>query len=595
MGIIRKLFIVTAALLVIAAAWVCWSRPVRVDMAGYVPGDSIVYIEANGLPELLAGLTSTDAWRELAPEADVPTDYGRFISLSRFAALTGIGKNDWVVLSRAQVAITVLGFDAVERPDASLHVSPRVALVAETHTSEWRLRGAVEKLAGDFARRSYGSPSVERKEVDGTQFITWADPSGSRRKLVAAVSGSVAVIGNDEAAVRACLSVRRGERPSLAGNEQLGLMREQLGAGDSLAFGFVPAGSPAKIVEVFAPAFVADVSPDAQIQSLLASFLPQLVNRIVGGISWSSKVVNGAVEDHYFITLPDNLGDRLTAPFQPAPNSEFGAASFLPPKTYQVSRYTFYDPALAWRGLNAGLSSQVSVVQAAYIARALEALLRPYGVESPREFFPAAGSEIVTARLDQSSESKVLIAVVRERDALRKQVVQVLGGSFQTEKVGDDQLMVSKGSEKRAASFSGSYLLMGEEEDLRRCLTSRAANQTLRNTDTSQAVATSLFPEQPFVTTLTADAEQARSVVLYVAGKGGTHRGGSGGGVFEQKLSQRPYSLSQTRLTAQGIEKKTRSSFGLIGEVLVRLTNTEAGGLAEGYRIPKTTGLAANE
>ncbi|HEX6623616.1 MAG TPA: hypothetical protein VF064_07875, partial [Pyrinomonadaceae bacterium] len=319
MGVLRKLLIVAAALVLAAVGWLWWNRVVKVDMAAYVPGDSLIYVEANDLPRVLDGLTSTSAWRELAPAGRVRTDYERGVKLSGFAAATGIGPGDWVVLARAQLAVAVLGFDAAAEPDATLKFKPRLALVAETHTSEWRVRGVAEKLIGDFARRSFNAQDVKRAETDGAHFLTWSDPNGSRRSLVAAVSGSVLVIGNDEAAVRSCLAVRRGERPSLAGNEQLKLMRERLGAGESMAFGFAPAGSPAKIVEVFAPAFVPGFSPDQRMQSSMATFLPQLANRVVGDLGWSSKAADGAVEDRYFISLPEGMGGRLAGPFTPHP------------------------------------------------------------------------------------------------------------------------------------------------------------------------------------------------------------------------------------------------------------------------------------
>src|SRR6201999_1032300 len=127
----------------------------------------------------------------------------------------------------------------------------------ETHTSEWRVKSAVEKLVGDFARRSFeGGVSVERKEVDGVPFFVWTEQGGVRRRIVAAVYESEVVVGKDESVVQSCLDVRRGARPGLAGNEQLKGMRARLGADGALAFGFAPRGRAAEILGGFAPAFV---------------------------------------------------------------------------------------------------------------------------------------------------------------------------------------------------------------------------------------------------------------------------------------------------------------------------------------------------
>src|SRR5205085_10254847 len=170
---LRRPLIVLLLLAAVAFAWLWLTRPSKVGMAAYVPADSIVYLEADSLPALFDGVTSTDAWRELARAAGAETGQAQSGLLTDLVSFTGVGPSDVVVLSRAQVAVAVLGFEAAEESDTTLRFSPRAALVAETHTSEWRVRAVVEKLAGDFARRSFGAASVERKEVDGVQFVTW--------------------------------------------------------------------------------------------------------------------------------------------------------------------------------------------------------------------------------------------------------------------------------------------------------------------------------------------------------------------------------------------------------------------------------------
>src|SRR5947209_7975196 len=347
MRIIRVALIFVFLLAAFVFAWLWWTRPVRVDMAAYVPADSIVYVEADSLQNIFDAVTSTDDWKELAPAAGVEIKRGRGDWLNSFMSFTGMGPSDAVVLSRAQVAVSVLGFEAVEEQDGALNYKPRAALVAETHTSEWRVKSAVEKLVGDFARRSFGAGVVERKEVDGVPFFVWTEQGGERRKIVAAVYESVVVVGKDETVVQACLDVRRGARPSLAGNEQLKEMRARLGADTALAFGFAPRGSAAKIVEVFAPAFVGGVSPDTKVQSVLATVLPQMINQTFGSFGWSSRAEGGRIEDHYFLELPDDMAERMQAPLAASDAQVSGAASLLPPETYQLTRYNFRSPEAA--------------------------------------------------------------------------------------------------------------------------------------------------------------------------------------------------------------------------------------------------------
>lgn len=546
-----------------AFAWLWFTRPRRVEMAAYVPADSIIYAEADSLPEILRAFTSTDAWRELAPAAGVETGYGRAGWLTGLLSFTGAGPSDAVVLSRAQVAVAVLGFQASEESDTTLRFTPRAAVVAETHTSGWRVRAAVEKLVGDFARRSFGAQSVERREVDGVAFLVWAEPSGAGRRLVAAAHESVAVVGNDEAAVRACLDVRRGARPSLAADGGLREMRARLGGEGVLAFGYAPRGSAARAVEVFAPAFVGGMTQEAKFQSVLATFLPQLVSQTVGAAGWGARAARGRIEDRYFLSLPGGMSQRLESPFTPSAGEAGGAAAVLPPDAYQVTFYDFRSPEEAWRGLGAALSSQVDVSRGTVITLALEALLKPYGVEKPREFLRACGGELATAKLEAASEGKVLVASVRDRAALREQALAHLGRGARAEQAGDAEMLISLDPDNGAAAFAGDYLLLGSEEDVRRCLRARLGGRTLRDSAVLKGAWQDSGGGAAFARTLTDDRDSARAVLSHLGGRGGA-------GAPEEALARHGYSSSQTRLADGGFEKRTLSAFGLFGEIVAR-------------------------
>jgi hypothetical protein len=565
MSNLRRALVAVLLLALAVFAWLWVTRPRRVEMAGYAPADSVAYFEVENLPEVFDAFTATGAWRELAPAAGVEARRGWRGWLPGFVSFTGLGPSETVVLSRAQVAVTVLGFQAAEESDTTLRYSPRAALVAETHTSGWRVRAAVEKLVGDFARRSMGAPPVERKEVDGVPFYTLAEEAGARRKIVAAVDGSVAFVGNDEAAVRACLDVRRGARPSLATDEGLREMRARLGGDGALAFGYAPRGSVAKTVEFFAPAFVGSITEDPQMQSVLATLAPRVVNQTLGSVGWIARADGGGIEDAYFVSLAGGMAERLQGPLTAAQHT-YGAAAVLPPDVHQVSFYDFRSPEEAYRGTGAALSSQVDAASAIFVTRGLMEFLKPYGVENPREFLRACGTQLATARLAPSSEGKVLVASVRDRAALREQALAHLGRGSKAERVGDVELLVSDDPELGAAAFAGEHLLMGSEGDVRRCVGAIGEGRTLREGAALKAAAPEFFESGAFARTFTDDREAARNVLSHLA------RGGGGdAGALEAALARRGFSVSETRLAEGGFEKRTRSAFGLFGEVYARL------------------------
>jgi hypothetical protein len=560
---VRRALVGILLLAIFVFAWLWFTRPRRANMATYAPADSIAYAEVNSLPEVFDAFTSTDAWRELAPAAGVDARQGWKGWRPGFVSFTGLGPSDAVVIARAQVAVAVLGFRADEEPDATLRLAPRVALVAETHTSEWRVRAAVEKLLGDFTRRAFGAPPVERKEVDGVPFYTWAEEGGGRRKLVAAVEGSLAVVGNDEAAVRACLDVRRGTRPSIAGDEGLREMRERVGGEGALAFGYAPRGSVAKAAEVLAPAFVAAFSEDPSVQRVLATLVPKLLNQTVGALGWSSRLAGGGIEDTLSLSLAGGMPQRLRAPLAASEGAREEAAGLLPPDASTLTFYNFRNPEDAWRGLNAAFSSQVDILSAGLITSALEGLAQPYGVQNPREFLRACGGEVATARLEAESEGKVLVAPVRDRAALREQVLAHLGRGARVERAGDAEIIVSADPERGAAAFVGDFVLTGAEGDVRRCLDSIGKRQTLREGAAYGAAPRGFFDETAFARTLSDERPAARSVLSLFA-----RRLDEAG--LERALARRPYAVSETRLGEGGFEMKTRSAFGWFGRVVTR-------------------------
>ncbi len=575
---LRRIVLLLLASGVLVAVWVWWNRPQPVDMAAYVPAGTLIYLEANSLPEVVQGLTATNAWRNLAPAAGLTQNVNRLGWLSHLSAWTGIGSAETVIFSRSQVAVAVLGFEATEESGTSLHIKPRIALVAETHTSAVRVQTALTKLIGNYARRAYGEPRIENKTPDDAIYITWATPDGTR-KIIVAIEESVAIIGNDEETVRACLAVRRGEQPSLANDEQLAQMRLRMSAGEALAFGYVPSAGMGKLLEVAAVVYARQAASDPKIQSAAAILLPQLTTRLLGGMAWSSRLADGMVEDSYYLALANGLAARLHDSLTASDTAQIRAVDFLPGATYQLTSYRFRDPEAAWRGLIAAISSQLEITIAPLIGRFLDESLVPFSIDAPRDFLRAAGPDITTARLDSDGSSLVLIATVRDRAALNALVRKRLGSSLKTETVGGAALLISAEAEQGAASFVDDVLIMGGAEEVRQCLADRAAARTLVTSQPVQAaVGGSFNPQPPDIITLTGERESTRRFISFLSRQSGLRKSPPDVVALQRSLSSLPYSRSETRLVEEGFEKQTRSAFGQFGSIVVQLaTDAETG------------------
>lgn len=566
----RRILLSIIVLVLLVIPWVWWNRPETVDMSAYVPADSVVYLEANNLPEIVRGLTSTNAWQTLAPPAGLNSNIAKLGWLSRWSAWTGIGPAETVVFSRAQVAVAVLGFDATEEAGTALNIKPRIALVAETHTSARRVQAAVTKLIGNYARRAYGEPKVESKETDDALVTTWSTAGGGR-KIIAAIAESTLIIGNDEEAVQSCLAVRRGERASLANDEQLAQMRLRMSATDALAFGYVSPAGTRKLLEVALIAYGGQLASDPKIQSAAAILIPQLANRILGGMAWSSRISGGAVEDSYYLSLQNELASRLQSALATSNESIIKASDFLPADTYQLTNYNYRDPEAAWRGLNAAISSQLEITIAPLVGRFLDESLRPFGIESPRDFLRTVGPDITTARLDGDGTALVLVASIRDRAALNTLVRRRLG-SVRTERISDAEMMIATDEAQGAAGFVGDHLITGGVDDVRRCLQERAALRTLAASNAFQGSAQLASGSDPAsMTTFTNDYQFSRRFISLLSRLNVIRQSPPNAAALQNALSERPYALSETRLVEGGFEKKTRSSFGQFGALAVQL------------------------
>ena len=567
----RRLLFVILALLILSLVWLWWNRPQKVDMTGYVPADALVYLEANDLPRIAGGLAETDAWRALAEPAGVRSGLGQVRWLSRVVAWTGIGTADAVVLARAQLAVAVFGFDAAEA-EGTLKIKPRYAVVAETHTSAWRTRSAIEKRVGDFARRAYGEPRVERKTIDDVEFTTWVAPDGERRIVTALMEG-MAVIGTDEDSVRACLAAKRGERPSLAGNGTLADMRRRVGGEDAAAFGYVSAAGTSKLLEVAATVYAPQLTPDPRAQSAAASMLPSLANKTLGAAGWAAHFSSGAVEDRYFLALENGVGARLRSALASAPPAGEEVGGFVPANTYSLSRYNYRDPAAAWRGLNAVLSSQFDALGAVFVGRLLESALKPYGIEEPNAFLSAIGPEIATARLDNTGQSTVTIVEVRDEAALKRFVAKRLGPNPRAERIGVNEMLVSKEEKRGAACFVAGRLLMGAAHQLRRCLEAQAGGRTLAAEQNFQKAGRGVATgEAANAVTYTDDTAAARTFIKALAAQRGIGTGAPGDAALAPALAALAYAVSETTFIDGGIERRTRSSFGQFGTLAAQFT-----------------------
>lgn len=558
----RTRVLVAGFALAVIAGWFYWNRPRRVDMAAYVPADCLAFLEADDLVELADGIGGSEAWTKLAGPLGARSSLLPNCWLIRLARWTGFGSGDAILLARSQVALVFTGAEA-SQSDTTLTVKPITTLVIETHTSPRRMRPVVERRIEEFARGRYGQPVLVRKQIDGVNLAEWSPPGGSGHIITAFVD-TAAIVGNDEASVVHCVTVRRGKLPSLAGKQQLEDLRRKVGASSSL-FGFL---SKAGVKPVLTAWVLSRGGSDPN-APIAARIFADTFGNIAEGFACGSRFSEGGAEDRCFLSLSEGVADKLRKTVVPDDRATDTALTLVPPDTQSISFYHFRDVEGLWRDLNAVVSSHADALGAIAARPFMRSLFKPYGIDDPDTFSRAVGTNLEMIRLEENAPS-VLVANALDRQSLRKLAQQRLGPTAKTETVGDAELMLSS-SDDFAASFAGNNFLTGTGDAVRRCLQARAQSQSLASVDAYRRSQRLIDISLPIIAlTFTGDRRAAISFVELFSTSERSAFSTNASSIDEASRSL-PYAVSVTMLKENGFEWSSRSAFGVFGSLAIGL------------------------
>lgn len=536
----------------------------RTDMAAYAPSDCLAFVEADNLNELAGGVEGTTAWKSLSGLVGARATFVPNRWLIRLARWTGIGSAETIVLARTQVAIVFTGAE-VSEVGPTLNVKPLATLIIETHTTPSRMRSMLEHRIEEFARRIYAQPQLVQKQIDGIELSEWVSADG-KRQIVTAFVDTAVLVGNDEVSVLNCIAARRGKRSALAGEKQFNDLRASVGASNASVFGFVSKSGVKALLQAFALYRTGAAADAVTFSRLFADTLGNLVE----GAGWSSRFVDGMVEDRSSITLAEGVADRLRTSVVPPDRFVVSDLPFVPPDAHSVSLYHFRDVEGLWRELNAVVSSHADLVGAIAARPMLRTLLKPYGIEDPDTFAHAVGTHLETIRLDDGSPS-VLLSEALDRQSLRTLAQKRLGPRPTTEPVGDSELMLSV-ADNWAMSFAENHFLSGPADAVRRCLQAKAQSQSLASVDAVRRAERLIDVSLPLTAvTLTNDQHAAISFVeLFSQQERPTFS--TNATAVDEAVRSLPYAVSVTMLKDKGFEWTSRSAFGLVGSLAVALT-----------------------
>lgn len=547
---LRIVLILVLLAILIAAAGIWFNLPAPADLAGYAPADSIVYVEFNSLADVARTIQHTDAWKAATPiTGSRPGTDNRLLTT---AVRAGIGPIESVLFARTQVALVVVGLNTSERDD-TLKVKPELALIAETHTSRWRTKPVMVESVKRLAEFAYGASSCVGPTDDGDR-IECSIP-GSDRKLVGAINGTTVILANSDNALRSCLEVRSGTRPSIGTDAEFTKMRSSVATGQSLGFGYISSANSAKLFSWTVPLLMGIPPGDEYFQQLLALS----AGKILRGIAWTAEPSGGRIEDRFVFSLESGVVERLQPAFQTSARDE-NFWKLVPGSFESLTIYRSREPAAAWNSLDNAVAFKLDALPAVLFGSMLQSSLSVYGINNPKEALSALSPPLLTMKPSSGVEGSVLIARVSDEALLRRSLGQVTG------KVTPPQVLEGLQAEpdpakEYSAVFADGYVLLGKTENMRQCLAELRRSEAMI-TEEKKKVQDSARESTAAIVTYANDEARLVNFISTLLLLQGRRLSSEELSKLENTLGPTIFAETETRLSSVGIERKTRSAFG---------------------------------
>jgi len=561
----RKRLILTLLILLPLAVggWLYARRPKPVIMATYVPETALGYLEINDWPRLVDNLTSTEAWRELAPAYGVPQELDYFGNLGLWPFGDWIarikGRGEAAMLARSQFALVITGLEV-----RGEQVKPRIALIAETHSDAGSLREVAEKRLPQFAERAFGRFVKEGGEYAGIRFEIWRSGDSEKQLLTAQIEGEL-ILANHPEPLRECIDARLGRAPSMANNFHLRNSRPLVepAVGEGAMFGFVTGEGVTRMLRFWAFLVSGDMLSKAAVAGAMGDVFTDFSSRATDGIAYGAGFENGAVVDRYMLLFKPDLADALRAAVKPAgpqrPNaSAQPVLDMVPAEARDVTLIGVENPIKALDGIEAAIAARVGAAQSfllhQFIIGARDIFL---GIKENDKTDGVIGDEIANFNLTGEGKDRVWLVSQRNEAFVKTMIERVFtarGATLLRETYKGREIFRSSEARHGSAVIVGDFLALGARERLTQLIDAHQSGRSFNNSP--QLAAANKITQPAAVKSFTSAKEETGEMLSTIARW--TGRAPS----RPSALDRLQLATSATTLNDRGVRVESHSPFG---------------------------------
>ena len=567
----RRNLVVASLVLVLVAAIVAYfalRRPPRVAMERYVPASALAFVEIDSLSDLVDGLTDTKAWRELAPVLGLSSQIRQIGLGADLMGRTGLGPAEAVVVARSQYAIALTGIEASSGATDEgpyIHFKPQFVLIVETHAQPETIARLLKERALLIAQRVYGESAAEdSRDYQGSRLIVFHGPTPGR-ELVAASSGSVALIGNNTEAMQSCLDAIAGRAATLADEETLKQRRSSVDH-DASIFAFVTGSGVSKLAEL-APAIIASrTQANPERANSFSDLLQNLAKETVAGLLYSAELTSEGVTERYLTVLRPRVAESLLPAFNAARTPGMGSLSLVPRDAREVTLLNVDRIGeLPERALKQ-IAPNLDVVAGVALREFAISFRKQYGLESGESAGDGVGDELALVDFGDG-QPRAMVIGARDRAKLAPLVERYLtreGGTVTPETYNGTEVRVSSTDDRRAAAFITDYLVLATLGQIKRMVDTGAAGEGLA-TDERFRKALASHPSSGPMLTYSPEVDSAARLILGISKLTRVTDGSPQlleSEVVRAAIERLPPSVSSTEFRDYGIFSETRSAVG---------------------------------